>query len=103
MKKYLFKILLKEIFSLVCYMIDLVELSDLMPLINEYLITDDDIRFKEYIVSNNDTELFKCLYGNNYQIYIRRIKRDITFNEYVDIFKVCDWSLYTQYKDHQRF
>ena len=84
-------------------MIDLVELSDLMPLINEYLITDDDIRFKEYIVSNNDTELFKCLYGNNYQIYIRRIKRDITFNEYVDIFKVYDWSLYTQYKDHQRF
>ena len=84
-------------------MIDLVELSDLMPLINEHLITDDDIRFKEYILSNNDTELFKCLYGDNYQIYIRRIKRDITFNEYVDIFKVCNWSLYIQYKEQQRF
>ena len=87
-------------------MIDLVELSDLMTLINENLITDGDIRFKEYIMSNNDTELFKCLYGNDYQMYIHRMKReyinqmkrDLTFNEYVDIFKVCDYSLYTKYK-----
>ena len=80
-------------------MIDLVELCDLMPLINEYLITDDDIRFKEYIVSNNDTELYKCLYGDDYQRYIHQMKRDMTFNEYVDIFKVCDYSLYTKYKE----
>ena len=89
-------------------MIDLVELCDLIPLINEYLITDDDIRFKEYIMSNSDTELFKCLYGDDYQMYIQRMKReyinqmkrDLTFNEYVDIFKVCDYSLYTNYKEH---
>ena len=80
-------------------MIDLVELSDLMTLINENLITDGDIRFKEYIVSNNDTELFKCLYGDDYQRYIRLMKRDMTFNEYVDIFKVCDYSSYIKYKE----
>ena len=26
------------------------------------------------------------------------MKRDLTFNEYVDIFNTCDYSLYTQYK-----
>ena len=47
-------------------MIDLVALNDLMPLINEYLITDDDIRFQEHSISNIDTELFKCLYGHDF-------------------------------------
>ena len=27
------------------------------------------------------------------------MKRDITFNEYVDIFKVCDHSSYIKYKE----
>ena len=48
-------------------MIDLVELNDLMPLINQYLTTDDDIRFKTYAITKNDPELFKCLYGGNYK------------------------------------
>jgi hypothetical protein len=80
-------------------MIDLVELHELIPLINENLITDDDIRFQENIVSNNDTELFKCLYGDDCQGYIRQMKRDVPFNEYVDIFKVCDYSSYIQYQE----
>ena len=80
-------------------MIDLVELNDLMPLINQYLTTDDDIRFKTYAITKNDPELFKCLYGGNYKWYINKMKRDITFNEYVDIFKVCDYSSYIKYKE----
>jgi hypothetical protein len=71
-------------------MIDLVELYDLMQLINEYLITDEDIRFKEYIVPNNDTELFKCFYGDDYQDYICQISR-CGFNEHVDISKDCNF------------
>ena len=58
-------------------MIDLVELNDLMPLINQYLTTDDDIRFKTYAITKNDSELFKCLYGDNYKWYINKMKRDI--------------------------
>jgi hypothetical protein len=80
-------------------MIDLVELYDLMQLINENLITDDDIRFKEYVVLNYDTELLKFLSGDDYPGYTRQMKRDMTFNEYVDIFKVCDYSSYTQYEE----
>ena len=45
-------------------MIDLVELNDFIPLINQYLTNDDDIRFKAYAITKNDTELFKCVYGN---------------------------------------
>ena len=52
-------------------MIDHVELDLVMPLTNGYWITDDHIRFKEYVVANNDTELFKCLYGDGYQRYIQ--------------------------------
>jgi hypothetical protein len=65
-------------------MIDLVELHNSMQLIAEYFFTDDDIRFKEYFVSNNDTKMFKCLYGDDYQWYIRQMKRGITLNEYVE-------------------
>ncbi len=55
-------------------MIDLVELYDLMQLINQYLITADDIRFKEYVVSNNDTVLFQCSYDDDYQLFMRQMK-----------------------------
>ena len=79
-------------------MIDLVELKDLMPLITDYLTTDDDIRFKIYAVTKKDPEFFKALYGDDYQWYINKMKRDLTFNEYVDIFNVCDYALYTKYK-----
>ena len=79
-------------------MIDITELKDLIPLINEYLTTDDDIRFKKYVVTNNDPEFLKLLYGDDYQWHINKMKRDLTFNEYVDIFNSCDYALYTQYK-----
>ena len=79
-------------------MIDLSELKDLMPLITENLTTDDDIRFKTYATTKNDPELFKILYGDSYEWHIKKMKRDLTFNEYVDIFNTCDYSLYTQYK-----
>ena len=39
-------------------MIDLTELKDLMPLITEYLTTDDDIRFKTYATRKKDPEFF---------------------------------------------
>ena len=81
-------------------MIDLLELKDLMPLITEYLTTDDDIRFKTYATTKNDPEFFKILYGDSYEWHINKMKRDLTFNEYVDIFNTCDYLLYTQYK-HQ--
>jgi len=79
-------------------MIDLSELKDLMPLITEYLTTDDDIRFKTYASTQWDPEFFKILYGDYYEWHIKKIKRDLTFNEYVDIFNACDYSLYIQYK-----
>ena len=79
-------------------MIDLTEFKDIMPLITEYLTTGDDIRFKTYAITKKDPELFKFLYGNYYEWHINKIKRDLTFNEYVDIFNNCDYSLYIQYK-----
>ncbi len=45
-------------------MIDHVDQNDSMPLINKYLTTDDDIRFKTYAITTNDPELFKCLHNN---------------------------------------
>ena len=81
-------------------MIDLTELKDLMPLITQYLITDDDIRFKTYATTKLDPRLFKILYGDDYKWYINKMKRDLTFNEYVNIFNICDWALYTQYKHY---
>ena len=65
-------------------MIDLTELRDLMPLITGYLTTDD-IRFKTYATTKKDPEFFKILYGDYYEWHINKIKRDLTFNEYVDI------------------
>jgi hypothetical protein len=79
-------------------MINVSDLKDLMPLITEYLTTDDDIRFKTYATTQKDPEFFKILYGDSYEWYINKMKRDLTFNEYVNIFNTCDYSLYIQYK-----
>ncbi len=80
-------------------MIDLVELNDLIPSNNQYLTNDDDIRFKAYAITQNDPELFKCLYGDDFQYYINKMKINLIFNEYVDIFQVCGYSLYSKYKE----
>jgi hypothetical protein len=45
-------------------MIDRVEQNDSMPLINQYLTTDDNIRFKTYAITTKDPELFTCLHNN---------------------------------------
>ena len=55
-------------------MIDLSELKDLMPLITEYLTTDDDIRFKTYASTQWDPEFFKILYGDSYEWHINKMK-----------------------------
>ncbi len=34
---------------------------------------------------------------------LNKMKRDITFNEYVDIFHVCDFSAYIIYKEFYLF
>ena len=34
---------------------------------------------------------------------MKKMKRDITFNEYVDIFHVCDYSAYIKYKEFYLF
>ena len=89
MKKYLFKILLKEIFSLVCYMmkndISLLDLdNDILNIIGDYVKKENNRRIrKERNFNETDFIMDRLKRKNNF------IKKEIGEAIYSQLFKNC--------------
>jgi hypothetical protein len=47
---------------------------------------------KQMLLQRSTQNVLIFLYGDYYEWHINKMKRDITFNEYVDIFNTCDYS-----------